>query len=295
MRTLTNFFLFCSFFVIGMTLYSGEDKTVLLAILARDKEHCLPSYLKCIDDLEYDKKKITLYINTNNNQDRTKELLMDWVLKNEKLYAKVLFDCHEIKDFNKINPHQWSSKMFSILATIRNKSMQKALDEKCDYYFVVDCDNFIKPFTLKVLMEKNKPIIAPMLKSIPNPRDSYSNYFCEIDKNGYYKAHPDYLPILNRKKVGTFEAPVVHCTYLIESKYIEKLGYIDGTKDYEFVIFSRGARKNQIKQYICNEKEFGSLIHFGDGEKTLEQEKKMLVEHLQKGSIFSPLKVKEKI
>lgn len=288
MNQLVQRIIICIFFVMAVSILTAEDKSVLLSILARDKEHCLPEYLKCIDDLEYDKKKITVYINTNNNQDNTQFLLEDWAKRNKKKYAKIIFDSHEVKEFDKVNPHRWTPKLFSILATIRNKSLRKAIEEKCDYYFVVDCDNFIKPFTLRFLMKKNKPIIAPMLRSIPNICDGYSNYFSSVDSCGYFKKNPNYIKILRRENIGTFEVPVVHCTYLIESKYIDKLNYIDGTKDYEFVIFSREARKNHIEQYICNEQEFGSLIHFGDGKSTLEKEKIMLLEHLKKGSIFTP-------
>ena len=40
------------------------------------------------------------------------------------------------------------------------------------------------------------------------------------------------------------------------------MSYIDGSEDYEFIIFSREARKKQISQFICNEQPFGSLLHF---------------------------------
>jgi len=113
-----------------------------------------------------------------------------------------------------------------------------------------------------------------MLRSIPQI-DCYSNYFCAVDDRGYYKDHPLYMEILNRSTIGTFNVPVVHCTYLINSKYIDKLDYSDGSNDYEFVIFSRSARKNNIGQFICNEEKFGVLVHFGE-ETSLQEEKEAL-------------------
>lgn len=276
-KHLKKLFIFCFLVSWSMPIMAKEeDKTVLLAILARDKEHCLPLYLQCLDNLDYKKELITVYINTNNNQDNTKELLEDWAKKNKNNYRSIVFESHEVANFDKINPHQWSPKMFKILATIRNKSMQKALEHKCDFYFVVDVDNFINPCTLKVLVSKDKPIIAPMLRAIPNVLDPYSNFFCATDKRGYCASHPDYMKILARKMIGTFKLPVVHCTYLIKSEYIPKLSYIDGTDDYEFVIFSRCARQNNIDQYLCNEEVFGTLVHIGEGRESLEEEKRLI-------------------
>ncbi len=250
-----------------------ENKTVLLAILARNKAHILPQFFNCIENLDYNKKLISIYVNTNNNEDNTKEMIENWLKRNGALYNQVIFDSHEIQSLSSTKPHEWTSERFKILGEIRNKSLKKAKEYKNDYYFVIDCDNFIAPFTLKELISKEKPIIAPLLRAIPESNDPYSNYFCDITAKGYYKDHPDYMKILNHQKVGTFRVPVVHCTYLIDTRYLDKLSYIDETNDYEFVIFSRNARQNHVDQYICNEKEFGTLLHFHE-DVSLEEEKK---------------------
>ncbi len=98
-----------------------------------------------------------------------------------------------------------------------------------------------------------------MLETIPAPQ-TYSNYFCDIDANGYWKENPFYFEVLYRNVRGTFPVPVVHCTYLIKADQIPKLTYLDGTIDFEFVIFSRSARNHGVQQYICNEEHFGYLF-----------------------------------
>jgi hypothetical protein len=262
--------------------------TVLLSILARNKAHTLPTYLNCIDHLEYDKKKISVYINTNNNADNTEAILKNWMQEHQKEYASIEIETHTVDDLESSRPHDWNPKRFNTLALIRNKSMQKALEKKTDFYFVVDCDNFIAPYTLSYLVSKNKPIIAPLLEAIPEPCDPYSNYFCAVSGNGYYENHPDYLEILSKRKKGTFEVPVVHCTYLIQHTVLPLLNYIDGTEDYEFVIFSREARKNQIPQFICNELPFGSLLHFKT-DLSFEEEKARFEEVIfSKTNLFNP-------
>ncbi len=265
-------FIFIVFSHLNALNNDDANKTVLLAILARNKAHVLPQFLNCVDHLDYNKQLMTIYINTNNNQDETEEIIKDWVNQHEQKYKQVIFEKHDIKDAEVTRPHEWTAERFKILAKIRNKSLEQAQKHNCDYYFVVDCDNFIAPYTLKELILKDKPIIAPMLKAIPEPVDYYSNFFCAVSESGYYQSHPDYIKILNRSELGTFKVPLVHCTYLIKSCYIDKLNYVDETNHHEFVIFARSARNNQIDQYICNEKPFGFLIHFHN-DLTLEEEK----------------------
>lgn len=62
---------------------------VLIAILAKQKEPALPLYLQCIEELDYPKSSIVLYIRTNNNRDRTETILRDWVGRVGKRYAAV--------------------------------------------------------------------------------------------------------------------------------------------------------------------------------------------------------------
>lgn len=254
----------------------SEDKKVLLVILARNKEHVLERYFDCISKLNYDKRLITIYINTNNNKDNTEKVLKSWVDINDKYYHKIDFETHSVEELNKDegDPHNWNPNRFKVLGEIRNKSLQKTLEYGCDYYFVVDCDNFIEPDTLKDMINEDRPIIAPMLETYIEKDDSYSNYFCAVTPNGYYRHHTDYQLILTRQKIGTFEVPVVHCTYLIKRECIEtrKLTYIDESQHYEFVIFSRSARKNGIKQFICNKKYYGCLVHFFDEKISLDKE-----------------------
>lgn len=268
--------MFKAWLVIALVLTSqmiyGDpfDKTVFLTILARNKAHLLPYYFEMIENIDYDKQLITVYINTNNNSDNTKEMLQDWIQSHKDQYNAIVFASKDVK-LDETKPHEWTIERLKHLAKIRNKSLKMAKEYNVDYYLVIDCDNFIAPYTLKELIKKDKPIIAPMLRSFPEPNDIASNFFCAVTSNGYYQSHPDYLKILERKKVGTFKVPVVHCTYLIKAEYLDKLSYTDGTNDYEFIIFSRTARNNNIDQYICNEKVFGTNLNFWT-KVTLEEE-----------------------
>lgn len=273
--------LFFCLTIVFSTYGNSSNKTVFLAILARDKAHCLPLYLKCIESLDYDKNLITIYINTNDNKDNTEQILKSWVKKHDKIYHKIIFDSHKADDFKEVKLHEWTPGMLKILGKIRDKSLRCAKKEGCDFYFVIDCDNFITPCTLKELIAKDKPIIAPMLQSWPGIRDFYSNFFCAVNEWGYYKIASEYYDIISKKTVGTFKVPVVHCTYLIKNEVLDQLTYIDDTNHHEFVIFSRSARKNKIDQFICNEEDFGHLLHVKSGGNLVLKETKATRRYLK--------------
>ncbi|MGO9547739.1 MAG: glycosyltransferase [Rhodomicrobium sp.] len=237
---------------------------VLVAILAKQKEPFLPLYLKCIESLAYPKSSIVLYIRTNNNTDGTERLLREWVERVGHLYAAVELDATDVETpVQQFGAHEWNSTRFHVLGHIRKVSLSRALEYQCDFYFVTDVDNFIRPCTLSELAALNLPIVAPFLRSLGSG-DAYSNYHADIDANGYYEECDQYSWVLNRWVRGIIEIPVVHCTYLIRADVLDHVLYQDGTGRHEYVIFSESARKQRIPQYLDNRQVYG-YIAFGEG------------------------------
>lgn len=238
---------------------------VLIAILAKQKEHALPLYLECIEALDYPKESIALYIRTNNNTDRTEHILREWVERVGHLYAAVEIDASDVAErVEQFREHEWNETRFKVLGRLRNISLGKTLEHGCDFYFVADVDNFVRPATLRELVALNLPIVAPFLRSI-SPDRYYSNYHAEIDANGYYMGCDQYSWVLNRHVRGVIEMPLVHCTYLVRADVLSELTYEDGTSRYEYVIFADSARKSGILQYLDNRQVYG-YITFGDHE-----------------------------
>ena len=209
---------------------------------------------------------------------RLKKFCRSGYIKIKVTIQQILFERHEVRGLSDTLPHDWTTERLRVLGAIRNKSLRIAKASGCDYYFVVDCDNFITPSTLKHLILQRKPIIAPMLTAIPQANNDYSNFFCSVDEDGYYAYNELYWNIWARDVIGTIEVPLVHCTYLIDARYLDALTYVDDSEQHEFVIFARSARDNGVCQYICNEDIFGTLFHFLS-DLTLEQEKEEIEVH----------------
>jgi GR25 family glycosyltransferase involved in LPS biosynthesis/glycosyltransferase involved in cell wall biosynthesis len=242
-----------------------DSPRVLVAILAKQKEAALPLYLECLEALDYPKSEIVLYVRTNNNTDRTETMLRDWVGRVGRFYHAVEFDASDVAErVEQYREHEWNATRFSVLGRIRGESMRRVQELGCDFYFVADVDNFIRPGTLRELVALDLPIAAPLLRSI-DPGAFYSNYHAETDDAGYYRNCDQYQWILNRHVRGVIEMPVVHCTYLVRADVIPELSYADGSGRHEYVVFSESARKAGIPQYLDNRQVYGYVV-FGEGD-----------------------------
>lgn len=238
---------------------NSDRPRVLLAILAKQKEAVLPLYLSCIEALDYPTDRIHLLVRTNNNTDRTADLLRDWIGAVGERYASVEFDDTDASEaVERFAVHEWNDMRFRVLARIRQESLQRTLELGCAYYFVVDVDNFIRPDTLRALVDAGLPIAAPLLKCVDGDIEYY-NFHEEIDPNGYNYRRNQFYWLAHQRVRGFCEVPVVHCTYLVRSDVIPLLSYLDHSGRHEYVVFSESARRNGVPQYLDNRELYGFL------------------------------------
>ena len=245
-------------------------RQVTIAILAKDKAHCLPFYLRCLEEQTFPKRQTRIYIRTNNNNDKTAVILADWVTRMKNRYADVYFDASDVPEaVQRFTPHEWNCERFKVLGAIRQASINYA-QEHGTHYFVADVDNFITPTVITDLLSTHLPVIGPLLRCTAKG-SRYANYHLAISKNGYYAEHPHYQTLLEREVVGIFEVPVIHCTYLVRHEVLKHVTYDDASRRYEYVIFSDGLRKAGIPQYLDNRKQWGHLT-FANNEEELRAE-----------------------
>lgn len=237
----------------------GRD--VVFAILAKDKAVTLPLYLRCLMAQTFPKDRIHIYIRANDSSDATNEILQAWVEEYGNLYKSVTADYSDLGGLRHYQNHEWNDHRFSVLAQIRQDSVEFARRLGCDY-FVVDLDNFIIPDTLENLYDSRLPVVAPMLRSV---HTVYSNYHFATDANGYYFGCKEYYDVLDGKIRGFIAVNVVHCAYLIRHEVLDHVCYDDGSKRFEYVMFSERLRRDGIGQYLDNRQIYG-LVAFLGGE-----------------------------
>lgn len=257
--------------VMHMTLVNAHNgnEYVTIAILAKDKEATLPLYLSCIEAQTWPKEKTYIYIRTNNNRDETVEILQKWIDRVGAKYAGIYFDASDnIEHHQDYQNHEWNGHRCKILAHIRQLSIIWAFEKK-SHYFVVDCDNFIKPHTLEQLLQVHVPVVAPLLKLYDT--SCYANYHAAVDEHGYLATCNEYFTILQQSIKGLIQVPVVHCAYLVRYENLPNVVYDDDSYRYEYVIFSDMLRRQNIPQYIDNRDMYG-YVSFAETSEELYQE-----------------------
>ncbi|KAJ8338131.1 hypothetical protein SKAU_G00370970 [Synaphobranchus kaupii] len=135
-------------------------------------------------------------------------------------------------------------------------------DLKCDYYFSIDADVAVtNPDILRILIEENKPVIAPMLS---RHGKLWSNFWGALSPEGFYSRAEDYIDIVQGKRVGLWNVPYITQVYLIRGTTLRtRLAQIslyrqDGI-DADMV-FCRAVRDQGVFMFVSNRDEFGRLV-----------------------------------
>ena len=251
-----------------------DKPLVFVAILAKQKEKMLPAWLKSLEQWDYPKDRMILYVRSNNNTDNTEQILKDWVETNRKWYRLVVEDYKNIEaPVQNFDVHEWNPTRFKALGAIRERSVEGAWHAEADFYWVVDVDNFVKPHVLSKMVSHNLPVVSPMLRMADSEQPAYSNFHLLANVRGYYLDDMRYYQVLKQEIKGLIICDVVHCTYLIRKDVYEDIIYVDGTDDYEYVIFSRNLRQKNIPQYLDNTEVYGWLSTRENLDAILEQMK----------------------
>ncbi|XP_064395514.1 procollagen galactosyltransferase 2-like isoform X2 [Halichondria panicea] len=240
--------------------------SVFLAILARNSAHMLPNFFGYLENLDYPKDRISLWIRTDHNGDNTTAILAEWAENVKLVYKSVDLKSSDEWLYPNIDPFEEHDERFIHVAQLRQEGLEAARRSGADYLFRLDCDNFlVNNRTLRILMDQQRAIVAPMLKSGKDA--AYSNFWCGIDSRGYYKRTPDYIPILQGTQVGCIPVPVVHSALLVDLRWAgsERLQHwpaLDGfTGPMDKVThLAYSAKMADLPMHILNTEVFGFMV-----------------------------------
>nr|CAB3232784.1 procollagen galactosyltransferase 1 [Phallusia mammillata] len=244
---------------------STLEPTIFVALFVRNKEHTLPYFLRAFQDLNYSKKRISVWIVTDHNSDESAAMLEKWVNSVKSLYHDVQLEEVETQWFydNQQSNLDWTKERHKRMLMLRQEAIDKARQAWSDYVLFIDADNILmNPHTLWHLITVDHVVVAPMLNTL----GSYSNYWCGQDERGYYQRTDDYFPIKNREKVGVFEVPMIHSTFLIDltKKASRSLQFWPLLNDYkldldDIIVFSYNCKAAGVQMYIDNRFVYGFM------------------------------------
>lgn len=267
---------------------SETAPSVMVAILLRNKAHTLPFFLNYIQNLDYPKERIRLWIRSDHNIDNSVPLMQEWLARVQPLYNHVDFydDNSESSYSDSEGPFDWSRKRVNNILRLRQEALNTARVSWVDYLMFVDCDNFLmSKKILKDLIRENKPIVAPMLNATFSKH--YTNFWGDMDENGYYKRSDNYHDIHTRIISGIFRVPVVHSTFLIQTRHpaTTTLAFYPPPNEYhgpfdDIIIFAYNCILADIPTFIVNKDFYGIMLIPMDKNDVIEDEKEQFL-HLR--------------
>ena len=234
---------------------------VVIAIIAKDAEALLPTFLRHIEAFCYPKNRIAIYARTNDNHDDTERMLRGWMLMHGRHYWGQTFDARDVPGFHPPRGQlDWKAERFAVMGRIRDTSMRHATKIGADFYAAFDVDNFVHPDWLAAAVALNMPIVSPLLRTAECLDSSYGNFHAEVDRQGYRKGCDVEDAIISGRLRGLIEVPVAHCSYLIRADVLPSLRCSpDGTDRHEYVLLSESARAAGVGQYLDCRRDWGFL------------------------------------
>lgn len=143
------------------------------------------------------------------------------------------------------------------IKNLKNLSLQHFKNSNEDIFLNIDTNIELTNLTfLKHLNDST--IIAPL---IINKNSLFSNFWGDVDKNGFYKRSSNYLQIFNNEINGTFECTYINSCFSFKKNLLQKISsfYLENFKsewDYD-ATFAYNCRQNNIKMIIVNDETIG--------------------------------------
>uniref|UniRef100_A0A2I3RS36 Cerebral endothelial cell adhesion molecule n=1 Tax=Pan troglodytes TaxID=9598 RepID=A0A2I3RS36_PANTR len=239
---------------------------VVLAILARNAEHSLPHYLGALERLDYPRARMALWCATDHNVDNTTEMLQEWLAAVGDDYAAVVWRPEgEPRWFypDEESPKHWTKERHQFLMELKQEALTFARNWGADYILFADTDNILtNNQTLRLLMGQGLPVVAPMLDS----QTYYSNFWCGITPQGYYRRTAEYFPTKNRQRRGCFRVPMVHSTFLVSlrAEGADQLAFYPPHPNYtwpfdDIIVFAYACQAAGVSVHVCNEHRYGYM------------------------------------
>nr|XP_030142406.3 inactive glycosyltransferase 25 family member 3 isoform X1 [Taeniopygia guttata]XP_041575541.1 inactive glycosyltransferase 25 family member 3 isoform X1 [Taeniopygia guttata] len=178
---------------------------------------------------------------------------------------------------DELGPKHWSDKRYENVMKLKQEALTYARQQQADYILFMDTDSILtNNQTLKFLMAQNKSVVAPMLDS----QTFYSNFWCGITPQGYYRRTADYFPTKNRQRVGCFRVPMVYATFLIDLRKEEtlQLAFYPPHPNYtwafdDIIVFAYSCQEAGVEVHVCNQHRFGYINVPVKAHQTLEDDR----------------------
>uniref|UniRef100_H0UZC2 procollagen-lysine 5-dioxygenase n=1 Tax=Cavia porcellus TaxID=10141 RepID=H0UZC2_CAVPO len=135
-------------------------------------------------------------------------------------------------------------------------------DPECEFYFSLDADAVLtNQQTLRILIEQNRKVIAPMLS---RHGKLWSNFWGALSPEEYYARSEDYVELVQRKRLGVWNVPYIAQAYVIRGETLRtelsQREVFSGSDMDPDMAFCMNLRDRGIFLHLSNQHEFGRLL-----------------------------------
>lgn len=115
-----------------------KKPSVLIVSLVRNKAHTLPLFLSYLEEQDYPKDRISLWMITDHNEDNSQEILEVWLRRVRSLYNAVNYQSDNSEKIRKgeTNLTHWPEERFLELIRMKEEALEYARRSWADYIFV---------------------------------------------------------------------------------------------------------------------------------------------------------------
>lgn len=115
-----------------------KKPSVLIVSLIRNKAHTLPMFLTYLEEQDYPKDRISLWLVTDHNEDQSQEILEIWLRRARASYHSVhyQFDDSEKTRKGETNLTHWPEERFLELIRMKEAALDFGRRSWADYIFV---------------------------------------------------------------------------------------------------------------------------------------------------------------
>ncbi|XP_067383244.1 procollagen-lysine,2-oxoglutarate 5-dioxygenase 1 isoform X2 [Channa argus] len=227
-------------------LKESEYPLVVIGIFIQQPTPFVTVFFERLLKLQYPKDRLKLFI--YNQETHHEPHVSSFVHDHGKLYQDVKF----------IGPEENLDGAGS-----RNLGFDMCRKDKdCEYFFSLDIEVVLKnENTLKILIEQNLPVIAPM---ITRAGRLWSNFWGALSADGYYARSEDYVDIVQGHRVGIWNIPYVSSVYLMKASLLRsELSDFELFKSNNLdpdMAFCHNVRNKGIFMYVTNMHSFGRIL-----------------------------------
>ena len=240
---------------------AGDEPTVMIVMLVRNKEPYLPYTLTQLSRLDYPKRRLSLWVASDHNQDRSAQILLTWLERYGPLFSAV--EAAVNTSSRSLRPDERSAAHLSVgrlraVAASKQTALQSARRRGIDVVWFLDADVILPDSgVLRQLLSRRKPLVAPV---VLHSAGGYYNVQHSVDKDTCFE-RDDNLPSLFTRQCACLSVSLARSSVLVDLRDPRSTGlsFVSGsflTPD-DAVALALSARRTGLQMTACKSRDFG--------------------------------------